>query len=126
MNLLKSNDSLTEAGALMALSCLPFYALGQLGAVVPLWIAYIIGGCSLLLFAGRICFILFAGKKPKLCPRVDMGLKFILGFAFPLGVMEAIMEYANRTSDWTDYLFAGVIFLIGVAIMFSPEPKSAS
>ncbi|MDE7153197.1 MAG: hypothetical protein K2O00_01980 [Muribaculaceae bacterium] len=123
MNLLKSNDSLTEAGALMALSCLPFYTLGELGAVIPLWIAYIIGGATLLLFTVRICAILFAGKKPVKIERVDMGLKFILGLAFPLGVVEAIMEYAGNTSDVSDYFFAGLMFLVGLAIMFMPERK---
>lgn len=122
--LFKSNDSITEASALIALSCMPFYALGQLGAAIPMWISYILGGAALLLFVLRLCGILFAGMKPCVCPRVGLGLKSIIGFALPLGVTEGIVEYATGKTDLTCYIFAGIIFLVGIAIMFIPERKA--
>lgn len=124
MDLRKTDDSITQAGALVAISCIPFYTLGQLGAVIPMWIAYVLGGAGLLLFVVRIIMILFAWVKPMRLIRVEQGLKMVLGFALPLGVMEAIVEYANQTSKLDNYIFAGIVLLVGIVIMFTKEPKN--
>ncbi|MDE6266687.1 MAG: hypothetical protein K2M07_04990 [Muribaculaceae bacterium] len=120
---LKYSDSLTSAGALVALSCLPFYTLGQLGVEIPLWIAYVLGGLGLTLFVVRLGMIIFGAKPILAQPRVQQGLNLIIGFALPLGVMEGIMEYANHTSSIDNYIFSGIILLIGILIMFVPVPN---
>ena len=123
---LKQSDSLTSAGALIALSCLPFYTLGQLGVVIPMWIAYVLGGLGLTLFVVRICMVIFGAKPIIAQPRFEQGLNFILGFAFPFGVMEGIMEYANHTSSLDNYIFSGIILLVGIIIMLAPNPKKVN
>ena len=123
INLNKTNDSITQAGALVAISCLPFYTLGQLGEVIPMWIASVLGGAGLLIFVVRLSMILFTETKPVRRVRVEQGLIIILGFAIPLGVMEAIVGYARHTSELSNYIFAGLILLVGIVIMFTTEHK---
>lgn len=123
MNLMKSDDSILSAGALVALSSLPYWVLGGMGAEISQWISYIVGGAALLLFVVRLCVLVFTKAKANLNPRVDGGLKNMIGFAMPVGVCAAIMEYLHKDVYIEIYLFALLLFVISLVMMLIPQKK---
>ncbi|MEE0979720.1 MAG: hypothetical protein UH625_09995 [Muribaculaceae bacterium] len=123
MNLLKTEDSILSTSALTVISCLPFMAVGMLGSNTAIWIAYTLGGVALLVFLARLCAIISNKAVATQSQKIDRGAKFLFGFAIPMGVSAAIIEQAESDMATECYIFAALMLLVSIAMMFAPEKK---